>query len=122
MYFSDKVCLRFRKKIIYRYTSLNFEVLWILISVNFLQKNILLALKHIILPWDKCILILNFLSLFLIVNVFLFPQRLILNGSIKLTGVQRPVVPEIYTPILDEMADLGVRFHEETRPTLLWIR
>eukprot|EP01083_Nonionella_stella_P064295 167435_1 len=48
--------------------------------------------------------------------------NLILNGSIKLTGVQRPVVPEIYTPILNEMAALGVCFHEETKPTLVWIR
>lgn len=39
--------------------------------------------------------------------------RLILEGRIGLKGVQVPVVPEIYGPILDELEPLGVRFLEK---------
>lgn len=39
--------------------------------------------------------------------------RLVLDGRIALTGVQVPVVPEIYGPILDELEKLGVRFEEK---------
>jgi saccharopine dehydrogenase-like NADP-dependent oxidoreductase len=39
--------------------------------------------------------------------------RLVLEGRIDLTGVQVPVHPEIYGPILDELASLGVRFEEK---------
>lgn len=38
--------------------------------------------------------------------------RLILEGRIRMTGVQVPVFPEIYNPILDELAVMGVRFEE----------
>jgi len=41
--------------------------------------------------------------------------RLILEGRIGLTGVQVPVVPDIYGPILDELEPLGVRFEERRR-------
>ncbi len=39
--------------------------------------------------------------------------RLILEGRIHAPGVQVPVLPEIYNPILDELAGLGVRFDEK---------
>lgn len=39
--------------------------------------------------------------------------RLILEGRITLKGVQVPVQPEIYGPILDELEKLGVRFEEK---------
>ncbi len=39
--------------------------------------------------------------------------RLILEGRINLPGVQVPVRPEIYGPILDELEKLGVRFEEK---------
>ena len=44
--------------------------------------------------------------------------KLILNGVINLTGVQIPVVPEIYEPVLDELEPLGIKFVEtwETLP------
>jgi len=41
--------------------------------------------------------------------------RLVLEGRIGLTGVQVPVEPEIYGPILDELRSLGVRFEEKRR-------
>jgi saccharopine dehydrogenase (NADP+, L-glutamate forming) len=41
--------------------------------------------------------------------------RLVLEGRIGLTGVQVPVHPEIYGPILGELASLGVRFEEKRR-------
>jgi saccharopine dehydrogenase-like NADP-dependent oxidoreductase len=41
--------------------------------------------------------------------------RLVLEGRIKLTGVQVPVHPEIYGPILDELEALGLRFEEKRR-------
>jgi saccharopine dehydrogenase-like NADP-dependent oxidoreductase len=39
--------------------------------------------------------------------------RLILEGKIALTGVQVPVRPEIYVPILEELEARGVRFTEK---------
>jgi len=39
--------------------------------------------------------------------------RLILEGKIRRTGVQVPVHPEIYGPILEELGTLGVRFEEK---------
>jgi saccharopine dehydrogenase-like NADP-dependent oxidoreductase len=39
--------------------------------------------------------------------------RLVLEGRIALKGVQVPVHPEIYGPILEELATLGVRFEEK---------
>jgi len=40
--------------------------------------------------------------------------RLILNGTIQATGVQVPVKPELYNPILDELEEYGVTFIETT--------
>jgi len=42
--------------------------------------------------------------------------RLVLEGRIGETGVRVPVTPDIYNPILDELAALGIRFKEERRP------
>ena len=44
--------------------------------------------------------------------------RLVLEGKVQLTGVQAPVMPEIYEPVLDELESLGIRFVEtwETLP------
>lgn len=41
--------------------------------------------------------------------------RLVLEGKIRMTGVQVPVHPEIYDPILEELGTLGVRFEEKRR-------
>lgn len=38
--------------------------------------------------------------------------KLILTGQIALTGVQTPVVPEIYEPVLAELEALGIQFVE----------
>lgn len=38
--------------------------------------------------------------------------KLILEGKIKLTGVQIPVVPEIYEPVLQELETLGIKLEE----------
>jgi len=38
--------------------------------------------------------------------------RMILEGQIELTGVQIPVLPEIYGPVLDELERLGIAFEE----------
>ena len=38
--------------------------------------------------------------------------RMILQGETDLTGVQVPVVPQLYEPILTELAKLGIRFSE----------
>jgi saccharopine dehydrogenase-like NADP-dependent oxidoreductase len=40
--------------------------------------------------------------------------RLILEGSIKLTGVYRPTLPELYNPILDELEGFGIVMKERT--------
>jgi saccharopine dehydrogenase (NADP+, L-glutamate forming) len=39
--------------------------------------------------------------------------RLILENKIMLNGVYRPVVPHIYTPILNELKSLGIAMNEE---------
>jgi saccharopine dehydrogenase (NADP+, L-glutamate forming) len=39
-------------------------------------------------------------------------SRLILNGKINLTGVHRPIIPEIYEPILEELAGLDIALEE----------
>jgi saccharopine dehydrogenase (NADP+, L-glutamate forming) len=39
--------------------------------------------------------------------------RIVLEGRIHATGVQVPVQPEIYSPILEELGALGVRFQEK---------
>jgi saccharopine dehydrogenase (NADP+, L-glutamate forming) len=38
---------------------------------------------------------------------------LILNGTIDLTGVHRPVLPQIYNPVLRELKTLGIEMKEE---------
>jgi len=40
--------------------------------------------------------------------------RLILEGKITLTGVQVPVMPEIYEPVLAELELMGIKFTEKT--------
>jgi len=39
--------------------------------------------------------------------------EMILKGDISVKGVFRPVLPEIYNPILDELEKLDIRMHEE---------
>ncbi len=39
--------------------------------------------------------------------------KLILEKKINMTGVCRPVVPEIYNPVLDELKTLGIEMKEE---------
>ncbi len=39
--------------------------------------------------------------------------KLILEGRIKATGVHRPVLPEIYNPVIDELKTLGIEMKEE---------
>jgi saccharopine dehydrogenase-like NADP-dependent oxidoreductase len=41
---------------------------------------------------------------------------LILNGQIRTSGVQRPIQKEVYEPILKELEDYGVVFHEQVMP------
>jgi len=41
--------------------------------------------------------------------------KLILNKKIKLTGVQIPVLPELYNPILDELEEMGIKFTEKVK-------
>ncbi|MEA3239256.1 MAG: saccharopine dehydrogenase C-terminal domain-containing protein [Candidatus Bipolaricaulota bacterium] len=40
--------------------------------------------------------------------------RLILEGKINLTGVQVPVMPQIYEPVLAELESMGIKFTEKT--------
>ena len=40
----------------------------------------------------------------------------ILNGNITLKGVQLPIHKEVYEPILKELEDFGVTFHEKEVP------
>jgi hypothetical protein len=48
---------------------------------------------------------------------------LLLEGKFEgVSGVLRPVTPEIYNPILDEMATLGIQFFEEELKPQLWLR
>lgn len=39
--------------------------------------------------------------------------RLILEGKVNLTGVQAPMMPEIYEPVLAELEELGIHFVEK---------
>jgi saccharopine dehydrogenase-like NADP-dependent oxidoreductase len=39
--------------------------------------------------------------------------KMILTGRINLSGVYRPVLPELYNPILDELALNGIKMEEE---------
>jgi saccharopine dehydrogenase (NAD+, L-glutamate forming) len=38
---------------------------------------------------------------------------MILNGTIKSKGVQLPIQEEIYLPVLNKLAEYGVRFVEK---------
>jgi len=38
--------------------------------------------------------------------------KLILNDTIKMTGVHIPIAKEIYEPVLKELESLGVQFSE----------
>ncbi|MCX6670671.1 MAG: hypothetical protein NTX92_01960 [Euryarchaeota archaeon] len=40
--------------------------------------------------------------------------KMVLNKQITLTGVHIPVIPEIYNPILNELAEIGITFKEKT--------
>lgn len=41
-------------------------------------------------------------------------KRILTEGNIKnLTGVQIPVMPEVYVPVLKELKKLGIEFLEE---------
>jgi saccharopine dehydrogenase-like NADP-dependent oxidoreductase len=40
----------------------------------------------------------------------------ILNGAITTPGVQLPISREVYTPILKELEEFGVEFHEKHVP------
>jgi saccharopine dehydrogenase-like NADP-dependent oxidoreductase len=40
--------------------------------------------------------------------------KLVLNGTIRLTGLRIPVDPEIYEPVLAELASQGISFEERT--------
>ncbi|MCD6346065.1 MAG: saccharopine dehydrogenase NADP-binding domain-containing protein [Bacteroidales bacterium] len=42
-------------------------------------------------------------------------SKLIINGTIKRTGVQVPVKPDIYLPIMEELESLGIRFIDKTK-------
>jgi saccharopine dehydrogenase-like NADP-dependent oxidoreductase len=45
--------------------------------------------------------------------------KLVLNGQIKLKGVQWPIQKEIYTPVLNELEKFGIKFIEkEVQPKL----
>jgi hypothetical protein len=39
--------------------------------------------------------------------------RRILEGQYRGTGVQLPIQPDIYKPVLEELKDYGIRFVEE---------
>jgi saccharopine dehydrogenase-like NADP-dependent oxidoreductase len=39
--------------------------------------------------------------------------KMILENKIAVTGVHRPVIPEIYNPVLDELKSLGIEMKEE---------
>ena len=40
--------------------------------------------------------------------------KLVLNGTIKLKGLQLPVTDEIYNPVLNELNQFGISFNEHT--------
>lgn len=41
--------------------------------------------------------------------------KLILSGKIRQTGLHIPTTPDIYDPVLKELAQAGVAFHEEKK-------
>ncbi len=38
--------------------------------------------------------------------------KLVLSGQVSLTGLQIPVMPEIYNPVLRELEEFDIRFEE----------
>ena len=38
--------------------------------------------------------------------------ELILEGQIRLSGVYRPLVPEIYNPVLNKLEEIGIKVEE----------
>lgn len=44
-------------------------------------------------------------------------SHLILTGEVQLKGVQIPIVPKIYEPVLEELATMGLQFKEESTRT-----
>jgi saccharopine dehydrogenase-like NADP-dependent oxidoreductase len=44
--------------------------------------------------------------------------RLLAEGDLDLTGVHVPVLPELYVPVLEELAEMGVKFREWTHRVL----
>jgi hypothetical protein len=43
-------------------------------------------------------------------------SRMILDGSMKLVGVHRPVMPEVYEPILKELENLDIKLEDRVTP------
>jgi saccharopine dehydrogenase (NADP+, L-glutamate forming)/spermidine synthase len=43
-------------------------------------------------------------------------SRMILEGKITLTGVHRPIISEVYEPILKELEENNIKFKEQTIP------
>jgi len=41
--------------------------------------------------------------------------KMIIDGQIKLAGVHRPIIPEIYNSILNELKEIGIKFNEKTQ-------
>lgn len=41
--------------------------------------------------------------------------KMILSEKIKLSGVYRPVIPDIYNPILNELEEIGIKFKEKIK-------
>ena len=41
--------------------------------------------------------------------------KLILNGTIRVTGLHIPIIPEIYEPVLEELGSHNIRFSDELR-------
>lgn len=39
--------------------------------------------------------------------------RLVLDGKFTKTGLQIPIIPELYNPILDELESLNIKFVEK---------
>lgn len=46
----------------------------------------------------------------------------ILEARINMTGVQRPIHPELYNMILADMAKVNIKFQEKVLPPHLWLR
>ena len=45
--------------------------------------------------------------------------KLILNNKLKLTGLHIPTHKDIYIPVLKELEQHGIIFHETNKPTTL---